>query len=156
MDDTINITLKIPKAIIETSRDITLRIVLEDDNSPKSDLTFSTDETTEDALSNFTVDNWMGKLDSFLSNMGFCGRPKKLIIDAVNLAIERESSKYIFSELSKKTGDNSKEIQNKIANQINNNRITESLLKSFGTKLTPAKLIKTLVEIVESQIKNAP
>lgn len=143
MDYTINITLKIPKAIIETSRDITLRIVLED-------------ESIEDILSNFTAANWKEKLDSFLSNTGFWGRPKQLIIDSVNLAIERESSKYIFSELSKKTGDNSKEIQNKIANQINNKQITESLLKSFGTKLTPAKLIETLVEIVESQIKNAP
>ncbi len=153
MDNMLKLTVELPKSIIESSRDITLRIVLKDDDLMKTDLSFSTAETNFD----FTVDNWKEKLEKFLSDLGFHGRPKHLIISAVNLAIESEDTKYIFSRLAKGTEDDSKEIQNKISNQINNNRaLKESLLKYFGTKLTPLKLVETLTNLVESQIKNAP
>lgn len=149
MDDTINITLKIPKAIIETSRDITLTVVLEDYICDQS---IVTDIKTAEC----TFENWKEKLKLHLEFLNFQATCINLIIDSVEFAMKSKCREQnLFSNLNKETGMGNRYYSNTINNQFKRPKVNKMILKVYGQHFTPLEFVYLLTDSIKSQLEDA-
>lgn len=148
--DELKLTLQIPKSIISSSREITVRILLEEDGESNNDfVNAKIIAFNQDYLSDCTFSNWKKGVSHFLFYTLAIKDEKiiSLIIDAIELAIETNNPKFIFSRLPK----NNKNLIEQMYNRINTKEVSISIHETFGRKVTP----QSLVEYIYFQIKDA-
>lgn len=154
--DEIKLQLIVPRSIIDSSREIILRITLEDDGKINNDY-INTQIITKsnDYLLNCTANNWKSNLYHFLYSLGFRDEEiVDIIVNAVDLAIRSNNFEKVFSRLANNDSNLSKHMHNLIANRMKNREVSRLIFENCGRTFTPQGLVEFLYGIIISQIKS--